>query len=260
MRLLGPVDVVVDGVARPVAGLRRAGVLAALALHPGQFLGPDRLIDMVWGDTAPQGALATLRSHVSYLRRLLGQRAAIAYQPAGYQLVIGEQDTDVLVAEHLIHQATTAADPQQRERLLRDAVALWRGQPLAELAGLAWFSTAARRLDDLQRHARELLIDAQLALGEHARLIPELETLSREHPHHEPTHRQLILALYRAGRQGEALKAYQRLRHVLDDDLGISPSRALRELETAILRQDPALNLPTTAAPAIPAQARPRSA
>jgi hypothetical protein len=143
---------------------------------------------------------------------------------------------------------------RQRQSRLQAAVALWRGRPLAELAGLTWFDEHAEWLQQLLLEARQGLIDTRLTLGHHTQLIPELETLIRQHPLHEHFHGQLMLALYRAGRQGEALAAYQRLRRTLGEDLGIDPSQPLRELETAILRQDPTLDAPRTPPPPAPAQ------
>jgi DNA-binding SARP family transcriptional activator len=248
VRLLGPVDVWADGVSRPVHGVRRTAVLAALALQPGEIVSTDRLIEVVWGDRPPATAVATLQSNVSYLRRVLGRRAAILGRPPGYLLDIGEEATDVQAAQRLIRQGSQSGDPDQRQSRLQAAVALWRGRPLADLAGLAWFDEHAEWLQQLLAEARQGLIDTRLSLGHHTQLIPELETLVRQYPLHEHFHGQLMLALYRAGRQGEALAAYQRLRRTLGEDLGIDPSQPLRELETAILRQDPALDVPRAAA------------
>ena len=249
VRLLGPVDVLVDDIPRPVHGLRRKAVLAALALQPGVVVSSDRLIDIVWGDQAPATAATTLQSHVSHLRRALGDKATIVARPPGYVLEMGEAGadvdaTDVLAAERLIREAGQSADPVERETLLEAATALWRGRPLADLNGLAWFDDQVQRLEHLLMQARHTLIDARLALGQHLELIPELESFSRMHPLHEHTHGQLMLALYRAGRQGDALAAYQRLRRTLDEELGIRPSQQLRDLETAILRHDPSLEAP----------------
>jgi tetratricopeptide (TPR) repeat protein len=165
----------------------------------------------------------------------------------------------------LIRQATESDDLGERESRLRAAIALSRGHPLAELAGLAWFDEQARRLEHMLRQARLALVDTQLMLGRHRHLVPELETLSHQHALDERIHGQLMLALYRAGRQSDALAAYQRLRRLLLDELGIDPSRPLRDLETAILHQDPALDAPppaprsrSLAAPrAVPAQLPP---
>ncbi len=262
VRLLGPVDVLVDGTPRPVHGLRRKAVLAALALQPGVVVSSDRLIDVVWGDAAPATAATTLQSHVSRLRRVLGGGAAVLARPPGYVLEVAPGDTDVQAAERLLRQAVRSADPGQRESQLRAVVALWRGQPLADLAGLGWFDDQAQRLEQLLVQARHALIDARMALGQHAQVIPELESVCRQQPLHEQTHAQLMLALYRAGRQGDAFAAYQRLRQTLDEELGIGPSQPLRDLETAILRQDPTLEASASPAPAAapPAAAPPAAA
>jgi DNA-binding SARP family transcriptional activator len=240
--LLGPVQVLVDGVPHAVRGARRTAVLAALALHPGQLIGLGRLVDIVWGEVPSPSPVSTLRSHVSFLRRVLGEPDVLVARSSGYVLDIGDEGTDVQVAERMIGQAVGSPELSGQEALLRDALALWRGQPLGELADLAWFDAQARRLEDLRARVRELLIDTQLQLGRHAELVPDLEMLARERPHHEPTHRQLMLALYRTGRQSDALAAYQRLRHTLDEDLGLSPGQPLRGLELAILRQDAELD------------------
>ena len=129
VRLLGPVDVMVDGRLRPVRGLRRRAVLATLALHGGETVGTSRLVDAVWGQTAPSTALNTLQSHVSYLRKVLGSKAAILARPPGYVLGLGGDGTDVQLAERLLRQGMRAADPVQGVRDLREALALWRGRP-----------------------------------------------------------------------------------------------------------------------------------
>lgn len=261
VRLLGPVDVLADGIPRPVRGLRRKAVLAALALQPGEIVSSDRLVDIVWGDGAPATAATTLQSHVSHLRGVLGDRAAILARPPGYVLTIDAEVTDVQAAELLIRQGTESRDPGEREARLRAAVALWRGRPLADLAELAWFHDPAQRLEHLLRQARHVLIDTRLTLGQHAHLIPELADLGRQFPLDEQIHRQLILALYRAGRQGDALATYQQLRSILHEDLGIDPSQPLRDLEAAILRQDPTLDVPSpsshTVSGGVPAQLPP---
>ncbi|MEV6159700.1 AfsR/SARP family transcriptional regulator [Nonomuraea sp. NPDC052129] len=250
VRLLGPVDVLVDDVPRPVRGLRRTAVLAALALRPGAVVSVDLLVEAVWGTTAPASAATTVQSHVSYLRGVLDRREAIMARRPGYLLDLGEREaTDVQTAERLIRQGMESAAPEVRADRLRAAVALWRGAPLAELAGLAWFDEQAQRLEQLLLEARHALIGARLALGQDLQLVPELTDLSRQHPLHEQVHAQLMLALYRAGRQGEALAVYQRLRRTLVDELGIHPSQPLRELEVAVLRQDPILD-PISASPA----------
>lgn len=261
VRLLGPVDIVVGGAARPVPGQRRKAVLAALALQPAQVVSSDLLIEVVWGDRPPATAGNTLQSHLSFLRKALGDRAAIRSRPPGYSLEISGEVTDVQAAERLVGEGTRCADPRDGAARLGAALGLWRDRPLADVTGLPWFDEHVRRLDHLRLRAEEGLMRARLALGEHTQLVPELERLCGEHPWHEELHRLLILALYRTGRQADALAAHQRLRRTLADELGIEPGPALRELHTAMLRQDPALDAPsppattgTTPAFPVPAQ------
>ena len=139
VRLLGPVDVIAGGAVRPVSGLRRKAILAILGLHAGEIVSSDRLTDMVWGDGAP--ALNTLQSHVSHLRSVFGSKAAILAKPPGYVLDLGDEGTDVQLAERLLRQAARSADPALRVRELREALAMWRGRPLADVAGLAWLGS-----------------------------------------------------------------------------------------------------------------------
>ena len=246
VRLLGPVDVTVEGTPRPVVGLRRRAVLAALALQPGRVVSTERLIDLVWGEAAPVTAKNTLQSHISALRRLLGSRTAIRARSPGYLLDLGGEATDVAVAERLIRQADESADPARAATCLQAATALWRGPPLAGLAGVPGFDQQAQRLEHLLRRARHSLVDLRLTLGQHTEVIPELTELSRQEPLDEQVHGQLMVALYRAGRQADALEIYRRLRRTLGDDLGIDPGQAVRDLQSAILRQDSVLDLPTS--------------
>jgi DNA-binding SARP family transcriptional activator/Tfp pilus assembly protein PilF len=252
VRLLGPVDVLVDGTIWHVRGLRRKAVLAALALHAGEIVSTKRLIEFVWDNEAPRTAATTLRSHLSDLRRLLDNRIPLLARPPGYLLDIGDGATDVQTARRLIGQAAQSLKASEREALLRKAIALWRDRPLADLSELGSFEPSAHQLRELLLQAHQLLIDTRLDMGQHNELIPELESLSQSYPLHEPIHAKLMLALYRTGRQGDALEIYHRLRRALDHDLGLGPSRQLSDLETAILRQDPGLDLPaatvTTAA------------
>jgi DNA-binding SARP family transcriptional activator len=243
VRLLGPVDVSEAGASRRVAGLRPKAVLAVLGLAAGQTVSTDRLLEVVWGERPPATGLNTLQRHVSYLRSVLGGRETIVARPPGYVLALGPQATDVQVATGLIEQARRADDPARRVADLRAALALWRGRPLADVADLPWLAGQAERLTDLRVAAVQSVNDARLALGEHAQIIAEIEALVEEHPYREQLHEQLMLALYRSGRQADALGAYQRLRARLGDDLGIDPGAGPRELAAAILRQDASLDL-----------------
>jgi predicted ATPase/DNA-binding SARP family transcriptional activator/DNA-binding CsgD family transcriptional regulator len=251
VRLLGSVDVVVDGVARPVSGLRRKAVLAVLALHLGDVVSNDRLADVVWTGDPPATLVNTVQRHVSYLRQVLRSRDAIAARSPGYLLDPAHIDTDVAAAERLIRQGAQVAD-RAHERLLRDALGLWRGRALSDVAGLPWLEEQAERLEQLRLRASRALAQARLALAEHVDLLPELEALCRAHPFDEQLHEQFMLALYRSGRQVDALAAYRHLRRALQEDLGIEPGQPLRDLESAILRQDPALDLAPQAAPPQP--------
>ena len=218
VRLLGPVDVMSGDEVRPVSGLRRKAVLATLALQAGEVVSTGRLVDAVWGEAA-SAALNTLQSHVSYLRTVVG-KAAIVARPPGYLLDIGEDGTDVQQAERLLRRGAQSADPGRAVADLREALALWRGRPLADLAGLAWLEQQAERLDLLREQIRHALSEARLDAGEHRQLIPELEQMAADHPLDEQVHAQLMTALYRSGRQADALAVYQRLRTTLADELG----------------------------------------
>ena len=241
IRLLGSVEVVVDGAARPVQGSRRKAVLAVLALRAGEVVSTDRLVELVWNGDPPPTATATLQNHVSYLRGLLGDRSAIVARAPGYVLALGPDATDVDAAERLLRRAQHTADPVDRVGALAAAVELWRGQPLADVTGHPWLDQQADRLADLRLVAVRAWLDARLERGEHEHLLPDLVRLADEHPYDERFCRQLMLALYRSGRQADALARYQALRRRLVDDLGIDPGPALRDLEAKILQQDPSL-------------------
>lgn len=238
VRLLGPVDAVSDNVPLPISGLRRKAVLAVLALHHGGIVSVDRLADAVWGGSAPATAVNTLQRHVSYLRRMFGDRTAILARRPGYLLDLGPDATDVAVARRLIEQGARCADPEQRASTLRAALALWRDRPLIDVAGVAWLDEQADHIERLRWQAERALVGTRFVLGDHAHLVPDLERLTGAHPFDEQLHGWLMSALYRVGRQADALGVYRRVRQALADDLGIHPGPGLRDLETAILRQD----------------------
>jgi DNA-binding SARP family transcriptional activator len=225
-----------------ISGVRRKTVLAVLAMQAGEVVSTDRLADIVWGQRIPRTASNTLQSHVSFLRRVIGTRGTISARSGGYLLDLGCEATDVAVAERLIRHGTQSADPVEVVRLLKDALALWRGSPLQDISGPGWTRDQAHRLGHLRLTAHKAQALARLALGQHTELTAELEPLTREHPMDEQLHEHLMLALYRGGRQSEALRLYDRLRSALRDQLGIDPGRGVRDLHTAILRQDDALH------------------
>jgi DNA-binding SARP family transcriptional activator/tetratricopeptide (TPR) repeat protein len=243
VRLLGPVDVVEGETIRPVSGLRRKAILATLALHAGEVVSTDRLTDIVWGENPPPTAVNTLQSHVSHLRSVLGSKSVIRGTSPGYVLAADEADTDVSAAEQLLRTASTAADPAHAVGHLRAALALWRGQPLADVTGIGWLESQAERLDLLGTRIRRALTEARLAAGDHVRLVPDLEELVADNPLDERAVGHLMLALYRSGRQADALAVFLRLRATLNDELGIDPGQELRDLETDILRQEARLDL-----------------
>jgi DNA-binding SARP family transcriptional activator len=245
VRLLGPVDVRAADGPRPVSGIRRKAILATLALHGPEPVSTGRLLEAAWGTGVPRAGVVTLRSHLSHLRDVLGRRLAITACPPGYRLDLPGDGTDVRRAERLLREAGQAADPRTRVRLLTAAQGLWRGDSLADVTGLAWLEAQAERLDTLHLQVRRRLAEARLAAGEHTALTGDLLLLTAEYPLDEGLCALLMTALYRSGQQAAALAAYRRLRCLLGDELGLGPSQPLRDLELAILRQDPALTAPS---------------
>jgi class 3 adenylate cyclase len=253
-RLFGPLEV--EGVADD-AVLRRTklrALLASLLLNANRPVSSDRLIESLWGDDAPPTAQGALQNYVSQLRKALG-RDVIATDSAGYRIVVAPGELDVEVFERLVASAAEA-DVSERAALLREALALWRGPALADVP-YEQFADAVQHLEGLRRVALEERIAADLELGHHAELLPELEAAIRDQPLDERLRALLMLALYRSGRQAEALEAYRDARAALDE-LALEPGEELRRLERAILQHDPAIAAAAKAAeePARPA-ARP---
>ncbi|HZO10405.1 MAG TPA: BTAD domain-containing putative transcriptional regulator, partial [Myxococcota bacterium] len=242
-RILGPLEAL-DGT-RPVAlgGRKRRAVLAALLLHPNETLSNERLIDELWGESPPANALKTLQVHVSRLRKSLPEEVLVT-RGHGYELRAAPQELDARRFEQLVDDARADLAAERPERALEQlerGLSLWRGPPLADLAYEPFAQAEIARLEDLRVAADEQLVDAKLALGRHAEVIGALERLVEEHPYRERPRAQLMLALYRADRQADALQAYQDARRQLVEELGIEPGERLRELEVAVLVQDPAL-------------------
>ena len=237
--MLGPLEVLRDGRPVDLRGTKRRAVLALLVLQANEVVRTDRLIEDLWGADRPANAPGALHNHLSRLRKDLGEDA-LATKPWGYVLRADPDAIDVRRFESLVDEARPLP-ARERSAKLADALALWRGPALADLANEPALEAEVARLDELRQSAVEQRIDARLELGEHAEVIRELERLIAEHPLRERLRGQLILALYRSGRQAEALETYRETRRVLVDELGIEPSPELRELEKAILRQDPAL-------------------
>jgi predicted ATPase/DNA-binding SARP family transcriptional activator/tetratricopeptide (TPR) repeat protein len=233
---------VTDDAGRPVevGGARLRALLARLALDPGRAVGVDALVEDLWGDAPPTDRLNALQSLVSRLRRAL-PGAPIESGPIGYQLALDPRGIDALEFERLADagRQALAADPAGARSLLTEALGLWRGPALADAVGLSWAEDAKARLDERRLAATEDRIDAELALGGHAAVLPELAALARDHPLRERIRGQHVRALYAAGRQADALDAYEEVRRLLADELGVDPSPALQEIQLRVLRAAP---------------------
>jgi DNA-binding SARP family transcriptional activator len=256
-RILGPLEVLDEGRSLALAGSKPRALLALLLLHANETLTTDRLIDELWGERAPAGAAKTLQMHISRLRKALagsdegGRASPIVTRERGYELALDPEQLDSHRFERLLARgrAELAGDrADSAARAFEEALALWRGDPLADLAYEPFALPEIARLDDLRIATLEQLMEAKLALGGHAEVVEQLEVLIGEHPYRERLRAQLMLALYRCDRQAEALQAYQDARTALVGELGIEPGERLRELERAVLAQDPALAWPTVKA------------
>ena len=247
LRVLGAVEVLKDGVPARLGGPKQRTVLAVLAAELGRAISTDRLIDWLWGEDAPAGARHTLQTYISNLRTELGD--VVVREGSGYRLDLSRDQVDAARFEDEVAAASDliAISPIEAATRLRDALALWRGAPYADQTDVAALESEARRLEELRLKAVEDRLEAELALGLHTELAGELEVLAAEHPLRERFRAQHMLTLYRSGRQAEALRAYQKTRTYLAEELGIDPSPQLRELEQRILEQDPSLDLPSEA-------------
>ena len=261
-RILGPLEALDGG--RPVAlgGGRQRALLALLLLHANEVLSIDRLVDELWGERPPENAAKTLHVQISRLRKALagadGTPAPVITRERGYELELDPERLDSRRFERLVAEGRSelaAGRAQRAADALEEALSLWHGRPLDDLAYEPFAQRETARLEDLREGAIEQLVEAKLALGRHAEVVGELELLIEEFPYRERLRGQLMLALYRCDRQAEALEAYQDARRRLVEDVGIEPGERLRELERAILAQEPALALPATAAVAPPAAA-----
>jgi YVTN family beta-propeller protein len=248
IRLLGAVEASADGTALPLGGPRQRAVLADLALHAGQLIAADRLIDDLWGERPPASAKHTLETYISRLRHVLNTSGAasppLVTRPGGYLLDAAPACIDACQFQDLAARGSSAhdhGDATAAVMLLSSAVQLWRGPALADVQHAPFAVLARQRLEEERLTAAEKLAEARLALGQHRELVPELEALIGGSPYRERFHAQLMLALYRSGRQAEALAAFGRARDLLAGELGIEPGRELRELQRAVLQQAPEL-------------------
>ncbi len=241
LRVLGPIEALSEGVALTLGGRKERTALALLAADAGKVVATDDLIDGVWGDEPTAAARSTLHTYISNLRSRVGD--VIVRDGGGYRLEIEREQVDAFVFEHAVSNARELAETDQAQaaQTLRQALALWRGHPYADVVGSPPLDVEARRLEELRLEAVEARIDAELALGRHAELAGELEVLCEENPVRERFRAQHMLALYRSGRQAEALRAYQKTRTYMVEELGLEPSPELQELERLILNQDRSL-------------------
>ncbi|HVI37975.1 MAG TPA: BTAD domain-containing putative transcriptional regulator, partial [Gaiellales bacterium] len=251
IQVLGPLEVRQAGGLVALGGVKQRAVLAMLALRVNEVVPSEWLIEGLWGEQAPPSATNAVQVYVSRLRKALRGAAAAEAAPAavlqrrgpGYRLELDPERLDLYRFQRLAREGVQAlpAAPGRAANQLREALGLWRGQPLAEFADAPFARAEVPRLEQQHLAALEAWLQAELALGRHAELIGELEAWVARHPLHEGLHRLLMLSLYRCGRQAEALEAYRRAHHILAEELGIEPGRALQELEAAILTHDPSL-------------------
>ena len=247
-RVLGRLEVEANGVDVTPRRPKQRTLLALLLLRAGDVVSADELVEALWEGQPPETAQTALHGHVSALRKQLG-RERIETRPPGYVLHLAANDElDVYRLERLVEEAR-AADPRGREEKLKQALALFHGEPLADFRFEAFARPEADRLDELRAATLEDDVDAELALGRHRDVLPRLERMVAEHPLRERLRAQLMLALYRSGRQADALAAFTEERELLVSELGIEPSPALQRLERQILNQAPELSPPELLAP-----------
>src|SRR4029453_1209134 len=251
-KVLGPLEVLSDGRPLQLGPPQQRALLALLLLNANQVVTTDRLAEELWHGEVPKTAAKAIQVYVSSLRKGFGEsRDALETRGTGCVLGIEAGQLDLHEFELLLERAKDEGHAP-RAATLRSALSLWRGAPLADLTYEPFAQPEAARLEALRLLAQEERIESELALGQGPDLVPDLESLVAEHPLQERPRAQLMLALYRSGRQAEALDVFREGRRFLDERLGREPAPAARELERAVLRQDPELGVPATAAaPAI---------
>ena len=243
VRLLGLVDIS-GGPPPEVTGQRRRSLLATLAVHAGELVSVDKIVEAVWDGEPPATAHNTVQSHVAYLRRILGDARAIEHRALGYTLRLPAPATDLAVVRSLLVDADQEAEPERRAVVLAQAVAMWRGRALTGVGASSYLERHAVAMEDLRLHARERLYTDRLRLGQHREVADDLRELLVEHPHAELLARLTMVALTRTGRPSEAIATYEQLRRGLRDDLGVATSPATDRLALRVVRGDPSLLVP----------------
>jgi DNA-binding SARP family transcriptional activator len=243
-RILGPLEIVEDGRTLDLGGQKQRALLAVLLLHANEVVSSDRLIDALWPERVPETAAKALQVYVSQLRKVLGKERLGTRAP-GYLLRVGEEELDLDRVRRLVDDGRP-----------KEALGLWRGRPLSEFEYEPFAQAEIARLEELRLACMEQRIELDLEAGRHAAVVGELEALVAGHPLREGFRAQLMLALYRSGRQAEALEVFAAGRRLLADELGLEPGEALKELQKAILAHDPVLDL--TPVPREESRLRPR--
>ena len=247
--ILGPLAVWRDGGEVELGAAKQRALLAVMLLHAGETMSTERLVDALWGEKPPVTAVKALQVYISQLRKTLGEGVVVT-RPLGYVVELDDGALDLQRFERLLAEGRRLLDQGsawQAGEVLQEGLALWRGEPLADFRYEVFAANAIGRLDGLRLIALEARLEADLGCGRQAEAVPELEALVREYPLREQLRGLLILALYRAGRQADALAVMQETRTVLLEELGLDPSQALQQLEKAILVQDPSLDRPVAA-------------
>ncbi len=234
--ILGPLEVRADGEPIALGGPKQRALLAALLLDAGRVVSLDRLVEMLWSGEPPATAVASLKNFVAQLRKALGPDV-IETRPPGYVVRLEPEQLDAARVRSLVDEAR-ASEPARRAELLEKALELWRGEPLAEFRYESFAQEEIARLEEFRLTLLEEQAEARLAIGQHSALVTDLETLVRTHPLRERLRAQLMLALYRSGRQADALEVYRQGREVLVEELGIEPSPILRSVHASILRHE----------------------
>ena len=252
-RILGPLEVADDDLPVRLGGPKQRAILAILLLNANRVVSVERLADELYAGAGPATAVAQVQRHISELRKALGSAGSVVTRAPGYVLPLSPEQLDLSRFEAKVEAASRSlarGEAQHASDLFRQALASWRGSPLADFTYEAFAGTAIGRLQEIRLATLEQRIEADLALGRHVALVAELEQLVREHPLRETLRAELMLAYYRAGRQVDALDTYRAARELLVSDFGLEPTPALRQLEHSILTQDTSLDIASNASTA----------